>query len=136
MSRRKFSIFLFLQQLQDFGVLDLLFRRPDRAFRFFNGIHQLLVVGQAGRVIQQVSNGNRFSVRRKIGKDFRERLVVAELSVLDQEHGGHRRELLGERSKTEIRAGVDLHFRTGVRHTVTALENALPILVDQYSEAG
>src|SRR2546427_8612970 len=101
-SRRKLSGSLFLQQFQNFNVLDLFFRRPDRATCFFQSVHQLLVVWQAGSVIQQVSNGNGFSVARKSGKDFVEGFALRQLTVVREQHDGHRSELLGEGSEPEI----------------------------------
>ena len=85
-------------------------------------------------MIQQVSNSDRFSVGREIGKDFRERLVVAEFSVVYEQHDGHGGELLGEGSKPEIRMCVDLRFQTEIADAVTAFEHGAAILVHQHCE--
>jgi len=45
---------------------------------------------------EQVSHGDRAAVLRKIGEDFAQRFVVAQLAVIHQQHRRHGGELLGE----------------------------------------
>src|SRR5215831_19892574 len=59
------SALFFFQKFQDFGVLNLFFRRPPLTVRSFRSFHQVFVIGQAGSVIEEVSNGDRFSVNGK-----------------------------------------------------------------------
>ncbi len=61
------------------------------------GVHQeLLVVGHAGEVVEQVSDRDLFSPRRELREEFRQRVVVAELSLLGEDHDRQGRERLGD----------------------------------------
>src|SRR6266704_2813482 len=59
-----------------------------------------------------------FPAYGKIGEDFRERFVVAEFSIVHQQHDGHGRELFGEGGEPEIRMRIDLRFRTEIAYPV------------------
>src|SRR6266849_1071473 len=87
-------------------------------------------------MVQEVSNGDRFAVGGKIGKKFRERLVVAKFSVVDEQHDRHGGELLREGSQAEIGAGIYLRFRTKVAHTFGSRVNISSAISNQDSEAG
>src|SRR6266481_789717 len=129
--RSKPSDFLFSQQIQDFTVLNLSSRRPGCLILFFQRIHKVFIVGQTGSVIQEIANSDRFSVSGKIRKELRERLVVAQFSVADEEHDGHGRELLGKRSEPEIRVRVDFRFQTEVPYPVGFPKTVFSSLTDQ-----
>src|SRR6266849_10784440 len=87
-------------------------------------------------MVQEVSNGDGLAVGGEIGKKFRERLVVAKFSVVDEQHDGHGGELLRERSEAEIGAGIYLRFRTKIAHTFGSLVSISSAISNQDSETG
>ena len=96
--------------------------------------HQIFVIRQTGNVIQKVTNRDRFSIIRKIRKDFAERFVSSEFSVVHQKHDGHSGKLLGKGSQAEIGARIDFDFRAEIAHAVGALECGLAIVAHQHRE--
>src|SRR6266850_897039 len=86
-------------------------------------------------MVQEVSNGDRFAVSGKIGKEFRERLVIAEFSVVDEEQDGHGSELFGEGSQAEIGASNYLRFRTEIAGPFGSRENISASVAHQNCEA-
>src|SRR6266850_2274504 len=87
-------------------------------------------------MVQEVSNGDRFAVGWKIGKEFRERLVVAKFFVVDEQHDGHGGELFGERSQAEIGAGIYLRFRPKIADACGSRVNISSAISNQDREAG
>src|SRR2546429_7660141 len=77
---------------------------------------------------------SRFSIIRKIRKDFAERFVSSEFSVVHQKHDGHSGKLLGKGSQAEIGARIDFDFRAEITHAVGALECGLAIVAHQHRE--
>ena len=97
--------------------------------------HQVLVVREAGRVGQQVADRDLLPVSRERREEVGERVLVSELAVADEQHGGHRRELLGHRGEAEARGRVDA-AATKVAEPVPAREDRLPVLPHERGEAG
>ena len=94
-ARRKLAAGLLLQQFHDSCVENL------RNFVFRSvGIllHQdVFVVGQSRSVVEQVADGDGFSVGRKFGEEVGEVVVVVQFAVVYEKHDAGRCELLGER---------------------------------------
>src|ERR1700738_4134087 len=85
-------------------------------------VHQRFVILQASGVIQQVANGDGFSVGGEIREDVGQGLVVAKLTVVDEQHDGHGGELFGAGSETEVGVGVDFWGAAQVADAVAAFE--------------
>ncbi len=87
-------------------------------------------------MIQQIANRNGFAIRGEIGKHIGEFIVVAQFSIMHEQHDRHGGKLFCERREPKICGWRNLKLRTQVAHSVAALENCLAILADDYSEAG
>ncbi len=87
-------------------------------------------------MVQEISNGDRFTVSGKIGKDFGEGFVVAKFSVVNEQHDGHGGELFGERGEAEIRLGVNFGFRTKIADAFGSQVEVFAAVPKQDSETG
>ena len=58
-------------------------------------------------MIQEIADGDGFTVGGEIREDVGEGLVVAEFSVMDEKHDGHGGKLFGAGGQAEIGVGVD-----------------------------
>src|SRR5215469_7547937 len=115
---------LLLEELQDLGVLNLMSVGPQPRISWgLGGDHQVLVVRETRGVIQQVANGDGFSVVGKSRKNFRQASDVSERTVVHEKHDGHGGELLGAGGQAEIRDGVDFGPGVEVVDAVAALED-------------
>src|SRR5207344_2800771 len=92
--------------------------------------HELFVVEQARGVVQDLADGDAFSVRWEFRKDFGQGFIVAQLAVVHEQHDGHGSELLGKRGKSEVGVLVNFAFRSQVGHAIAAFKNNLPIADD------
>src|ERR1039458_1207871 len=108
----------------------------DRAADFFGGVHQVFVVRQAPGVGQQVTNGDGAAIGGEVREDVAEFAVVLQLAVMDQQHGGHGGELLGERRQPEIGLLVDFGGGAEVADSIAALEERAAVVADQDGQAG
>jgi hypothetical protein len=86
-------------------------------------------------VIQQISHSDGFPVGRKFRENFRQRLVVAQLAVVHQQHNGHGRELLSAGSQPEICGRVDRLFVAQVAQAIALSEQHLPVLFHEHGKA-
>src|SRR4029077_5913221 len=98
--------------------------------------HQVFVVEQTGSVVQEMANSDGLSVGGELGKDLGERLVVAEFTVMDEEHDSHGGELLGNGRDAEICVFVNFVERAEVSYAIAALEDRAVIFDDNDSRTG
>src|SRR5690348_3686261 len=119
---------------------DLLRVRDLRNFvPFFAGVHfvhQIFVGDEAGRVIQQIANGDGAAVRGEFRENILESLIVTQLAVMNEEHDGDGGELFGAGGEAEIRARINRQIGAQVAHAVDVFEKRATILADENSEAG
>ena len=105
-ARRELGSGGFLHEREHAGVADLGNLIVGRVAVLLR--HEVFVVEEARGVIQDLADGDGFSVRREFGEDFGQTFVVAQLAVVHQQHDGHRSELLGQRGEAEVGVLVDL----------------------------
>jgi hypothetical protein len=84
--------------------------------------HQVFVIAQPGCVVEQVANCDCSAVLGKIRKNAGHNLVISKLSIMNQQHDCHCRELFSDRSQPEIRMRVNCVSRSKIGDAVTALE--------------
>ena len=53
-------------------------------------------------MVQEMANGNLASIVRELRENLSERLVIAQFAIVHEQHHRHRRELLANRSQTEV----------------------------------
>ena len=135
-SRCEFSFCFFFQKAEHFVILDLMFWRPERTFYFFFSFHQVFVVGQTAGVIEKIPNGNIFTVGGKIREHFRESLVIAELSIMDEQHDSHGAKLFGERGEAKIGVLVDFRVCPQIADTVSFFKRCACIFAYEYGQSG
>src|ERR1035441_10849669 len=73
-------------------------------------------------MVEQIADGDRFSIGRKFRKEVGEVVVVVQFAVASEEHDGRSGELLGERCQTEIRFRIDRMQRTQIGNVVPVAE--------------
>ena len=80
---------------------------------------------------EQLTDGDVAPVIREIREYGEELVVVAQFSIVYQQHDGHGRELLGARGQTEAGSRVNLRQRSQVADAVAFAEESPAILVDE-----
>ena len=116
--------------------MDLALGRPERRPATLRRVHQVLVVGQAGRVRQQVAEGDRPPVGGKGGEHVAERVLVPDPAVAHEEHHRHGRERLGHGGEAEGGGGVDALPGPQAAQAIAAGEHRLPVLPDEHRDPG
>ena len=87
-------------------------------------------------MVQEMANGDGLSVGGELGEDLGERLVVAEFTVMDEEHDGHGCELLGDGREAEIGVLINLVERAEIGYAIAALKDRAAIFDDNDSRTG
>jgi len=84
---------------------------------------------------KQVAGGDGSPVVREIRKNAGQLVVVAELSIVHQQHDRHGGELLGTRRKTKVGFRIDALQGSQVADAVAFAEESSTVLLNQDSEA-
>lgn len=87
-------------------------------------------------MVEQVADGDGFSVGGELGKDVGEMVVVVEFAVVDEQHDARCGELLGERGQAEICLVVYGAEGAKVGNSVAAAEDGLAVVDDEDRGAG
>ncbi len=90
----------------------------------------------ARRVRQQVLHRDHVTLHRVAGQVLVDRVLQADLPLLDQHHDRERRELLGHRAEAEHRVGLQGHGLLDVREAAGAPVHHLAVLDDDGGGAG
>lgn len=81
-------------------------------------------------MIEEIADGDGFSVGGEFRENFGEGLVVAKFAVVDEEHDGHGGELFGAGGQAEVGVGVDFCGGVEVAEAVAAFEKFLAVFQD------
>src|SRR5438309_231715 len=83
-----------------------------------------------------MSDGDYASILGKFREDVRQALVIAQFSIMDEQHYGHRGELLRAGCKAEIRIRVDCCSRPQISQAMSGLNQRLSIFTYQHCDSG
>jgi hypothetical protein len=134
-ARREASFRRLLQEPERLVVADLTLVGPGRSAARLGLVHQLLVVGEPGRVRQQVADRDRLSVRREARKGLGQRFVVPQPPVADEQHDRGGGELLGHRGQPEVGACADWSAGAQIADALRLLEDGAAAAPHEHGEA-